>query len=111
MRHGATPHPSLPRKGRGGSYWSISIRPPPSLRGRDGVGGVVRASSLKFATIALALLLAACQPLPQPFAEDRPPPGAPILTPKDGAGIAVQPLDGMAGPAGSGLAEAMAAAL
>jgi hypothetical protein len=45
----------------------------------------------RLALLALALL-GACQPLPQPFAEDRPPPGAPILTLKDGAGIWVVPL-------------------
>jgi hypothetical protein len=56
----------------------------------------------------LALLaLGGCQPLPQPFAEDRPPPGAPILTPKDGAGIAVQPIAG----APASLSEAVASAL
>jgi hypothetical protein len=59
----------------------------------------------------LLLLLAACQPLPQPFAEDRPPTGAAILTPKDGAGIAVQPVAGVSAEVASGLAEAMAAAL
>jgi hypothetical protein len=45
----------------------------------------------RIALVFLALL-AACQPLPQPFAEDRPPPGAPILTLKDGAGVWVMPL-------------------
>ena len=50
----------------------------------------------------LLLLLAACQPLPQPFAEDRPPPGAPILTPKDGAGIEVRPVAGTPDDAASG---------
>ena len=60
----------------------------------------------------LLLLLAACQPLPQPFAEDRPPPGAPILTPKDGAGIEVRPVAGTPDDAASGaFAEAMAEAL
>lgn len=45
----------------------------------------------RLAFLAFALL-GACQPLPQPFAEDRPPPGAPILTLKDGAGVWVAPL-------------------
>jgi hypothetical protein len=45
----------------------------------------------RLALLAL-VLLGACQPLPQPFADDRPPPGAPILTLKDGAGVWVAPL-------------------
>lgn len=70
--------------------------------------------ALRARLTAVALLivsLAGCQPLPQPFAEDRPPPGSPILTPKDGAGIAVQPIDGVPASLATGLAEAMAAAL
>ena len=43
-------------------------------------------------TLLFGALLVACQPLPQPFAEDRPPPGAPILTLKDGAGVWVAPM-------------------
>jgi hypothetical protein len=43
--------------------------------------------------VACFLALCACQPLPQPFAEDRPPPGAPILTLKDGAGVWVAPYE------------------
>jgi hypothetical protein len=64
--------------------------------------------------LALALLLllpAACQPLPQPFADDRPPPGSPLLTLKDSGGIKVEPVVGAGGEAGPRLAEAMAAAL
>lgn len=45
----------------------------------------------RLALLAL-MLLGACQPLPKPFADDRPPPGAPILTLKDGAGVWVPPL-------------------
>jgi hypothetical protein len=52
------------------------------------------------------LLLAACQPLPHPFAGDVPPPGSPVLTPRDGAGVVVAPVAGA--PA---LAEALASAL
>jgi hypothetical protein len=48
--------------------------------------------SRRFALLCL-VLLGACQPLPQPFAEHRPPPGAPILTLKDGAGVWVMPLE------------------
>jgi hypothetical protein len=64
------------------------------------------------AMLALLLIgLAGCQPLPQPFADDRPPPGAPILTPKDGAGIVVQPITGVAEPLSAEIAAAMADAL
>jgi hypothetical protein len=52
------------------------------------------------------LLLAGCQPLPHPFAADVPPPGSPVLTPRDGAGVVVAPVAGA--PA---LAEAIASAL
>ncbi|MBV8651099.1 MAG: hypothetical protein JO255_06495 [Alphaproteobacteria bacterium] len=66
----------------------------------------------RLALLALLLLLVVrCQPLPQPFADDRPPPGAPILTPKDGAGIIVRPIAGLSESASAGLAEAMADAL
>jgi hypothetical protein len=41
----------------------------------------------------VVVALAACQPLPQPFAEHRPPPGAPILTMKDAGGVLVEPLE------------------
>jgi hypothetical protein len=47
---------------------------------------------MKRLAVVVLMLLGACQPLPQPFAEDRPPPGAPILTLKDGAGVWVAPL-------------------
>ncbi len=66
-----------------------------------------RRQALRAGGVALLLALAACQPLPQPFAEDAPPPDAPIMTLKDSAGIVVQPIAG--GPAP--LAEAMADAL
>jgi hypothetical protein len=56
--------------------------------------------------LLLSALLGSCQPLPQPFAEDRPPPGAPILTLKDGAGVWVGPVAGA-----PEAAERMAAAL
>ena len=66
----------------------------------------------RFAILALLLLLVVgCQPLPQPFADDRPPPGAAILTPKDGAGIVVRPISGLPEAASDALAEAMADAL
>jgi hypothetical protein len=60
---------------------------------------------------AAALLLLSCQPLPHPFAESAPPAGSPILTPRDGAGIAVDRVDGVSQPLGAALAAAMATAL
>jgi hypothetical protein len=57
------------------------------------------------------LLLAACQPLPHPFAHDTPPPNSPILTPPDSAGIMVEPVAGAPEPAAHDLAAAMAKAL
>jgi hypothetical protein len=55
----------------------------------------------------LPLLLAACQPLPHPFADNRPPPDSPLLTPRDSAGVLFEPMAG----APAELAEGMAAAL
>ncbi len=63
------------------------------------------------AMAAAMLSLVACQPLPQPFKEDRPPPGAPILKLKDGVGIQVGAISGMDDGAADRLAEAMAEAL
>jgi len=67
-------------------------------------------SRLRILALALSLL-GGCQPLPQPFAEDAPPPGSPILTPRDGAGIWVAAVDGVPAPLGAGIAAAVAAAL
>ncbi len=39
-----------------------------------------------------AALLAACQPLPRPFADDKPPPG--LLSVRDSVGVTVAPIDG-----------------
>jgi hypothetical protein len=55
--------------------------------------------------LALFFLLAACQPLPHPFADDRPDPS--LLAPRDSAGVVVDAPAGMS-PA---LAEQLAAAL
>jgi hypothetical protein len=55
----------------------------------------------------LPLLIAACQPLPHPFAEDVPLPRSPALSPRDSAGIVVAPIGG----APEQVAEALAAAL
>jgi hypothetical protein len=58
-----------------------------------------------------ALMLGACQPLPQPFAEDKPPPDSPMLTLRDGAGIVVEHVQGADDAVGLALAEAVAKAL
>jgi hypothetical protein len=57
------------------------------------------------------LLLLACQPLPHPFEDNRPPPASPVLSPPDAAGIVVRPVLGAPAPAAAALAAAMAAAL
>jgi len=66
---------------------------------------------MRFAVIAALVLLSACQPLPHPFADDRPSPNAPILTPPDSAGVVVMPVSGAPEPASHDLASAMATAL
>jgi hypothetical protein len=66
----------------------------------------------RFLILGLALiLLSACQPLPHPFADSRPLPGAPILALKDSAGVFVEPVAGVPPEAGRQLAESMAKAL
>jgi hypothetical protein len=66
---------------------------------------------MHFVTFVVLLLLAACQPLPHPFAHDTPPPNSPILTPPDSAGIVVEPIAGAPEPTAHSLASAMAKAL
>jgi len=63
--------------------------------------------------LAFALLLctAACQPVPRPFSDDRPPPQSGLLRPPDSVGVLVMPVAGAPSPAAHDLAEAMAAAL
>lgn len=56
--------------------------------------------------LPLLFLLAACQPLPHPFADD-----APLQSPRDGVGILVRPVAGAPAPLAAKLAETMAAAL
>jgi hypothetical protein len=58
-----------------------------------------------------ALLLAACQPLPHPFANDVPKPGSPMLALRDTATVAVAPLKGGPQATAEKLAPAMAEAL
>ncbi|MFZ3235985.1 MAG: hypothetical protein WA417_07850 [Stellaceae bacterium] len=57
------------------------------------------------------LLIAACQPLPHPFADDVPKPGSPMLTLRDTDTVAVAPLEGGPRATAKKLASAMAEAL
>jgi hypothetical protein len=65
----------------------------------------------RIATIALALLLAGCQPLPHPFEDDRPAPHAPIISLRNTTSVSVAPVAGLEPDARGQLAEAMASAL
>jgi hypothetical protein len=60
---------------------------------------------------ATVLLLAACQPLPHPFADDVPKPGSPMLTLRDNASVAISPIKGGPRATAEKLAPAMAQAL
>ena len=65
---------------------------------------------MKLAVLAMAMLLpAACQPLPHPFEDDRPP--AALLKVRDVAGIAIAPIEGepadIAAKLGSAVADAL----
>jgi len=62
-----------------------------------------------FGVLALAGLMAGCQPLPHPFADQQLPPDAPILQVADTVGILVEPV--AHAPADAALAQAMATAL
>lgn len=61
------------------------------------------------APVALIVLLTACQPLPHPFADDRPPPA--LLRVRDSIGVSIAPIVGAPEPASGRLADAMARAL
>ncbi len=61
------------------------------------------------ATLALAALLAACQPLPHPFANDRPP--AALLKVHDVAGVSIAPIEGKPAAVAEKLGAAVASAL
>jgi hypothetical protein len=63
------------------------------------------------AASAVTLLLAACQPLPHPFANDVPKPGSPMLSLRDTATVAIAPLKGGPRATAEKLAPAMAEAL
>ncbi len=60
---------------------------------------------------AAVVLLAACQPLPHPFANDVPKPGSPMLALRDAATVAIAPLKGGPRATAEKLAPAMAEAL
>jgi hypothetical protein len=63
------------------------------------------------AAATILLLLAACQPLPHPFAYDVPPPGSPILRLPDMASVSIAPLQGGPRATAQKLGPAMAKAL
>jgi hypothetical protein len=65
----------------------------------------------RVANLALALLLAGCQPLPHPFEDDRPAPHAPIISLRNTTSVSVAPVAGLEPDARGQLAEAMASAL
>jgi hypothetical protein len=72
--------------------------------------GVLRHSCRRTAAAA-ALLLAACQPLPHPFADDVPQRGSPILTLRDTASVTIAPIAGGPRATAKKLGPAMAIAL
>jgi hypothetical protein len=59
----------------------------------------------------MAALLAACQPLPHPFADDVPRRGSQILVLRDSASVTIAPIAGTPRPTAEKLAPAMASAL
>lgn len=60
---------------------------------------------------AASLVVAACQPLPHPFADDAPRPGSPMLTLRDSASVTIAPIDGTPRATAEKLGPAMASAL
>src|SRR6266702_3673992 len=63
----------------------------------------------RLAGLALAVLVAACQPLPHPFADDRPP--AALLKVRGVAGVAIAPIEGEPAVVAATLGAAVADAL
>jgi len=63
----------------------------------------------RLAGVALAALVAACQPLPHPFADDRPP--AALLKVRGIAGVAIAPVEGEPAAVAATLGAAVASAL
>jgi len=72
--------------------------------------GSLRLHSPRMAAAA-ALLVAGCQPLPHPFADDVPVRGSPILTLRDSASVTIAPIEGMPRATAEKLGPAMASAL
>jgi hypothetical protein len=62
----------------------------------------------RLAGLALAAFIAACQPLPRPFAEDRPP--AALLKVRDVAGVSIAPIEGEPAAVAATLGAAVASA-
>jgi hypothetical protein len=60
---------------------------------------------------AFLLLVAACQPLPHPFADDVPKPGSPLMTLRDMPSVSIAPVEGAPRATAERLGPAMAAAL
>jgi hypothetical protein len=81
------------------------------LAGWGGGATVLPHPRIIHAGVAIGLLVAACQPLPHPFADDVPRPGSPLLTLRDDASVAVAPLKGEPRATAEKLASAMALAL
>jgi hypothetical protein len=65
----------------------------------------------RIAAAALTLLLASCQPLPHPFADDVPAPHAPIISLRNTTSVSVAPVAGLEPAVRDQLAAAMASAL
>jgi hypothetical protein len=72
--------------------------------------GFLRSCS-KGSGAAAALLVAACQPLPHPFADDVPRRGSPLLELRDSASVTIAPIEGMPRATAEKLGPAMASAL
>src|SRR5260370_29578807 len=72
------------------------------MTGSRGGGG-------RLAGLALAALVASCQPLPHPFADDRPPDA--LLKVRDVAGVSIAPIEGEPAAVAATLGAAMASAL
>src|SRR5437763_3666453 len=84
----------------------LPVRPPRHLR------AAMTASRRRIghpAGFIVAGLLAGCQPLPHPFADDRPP--AELLAVRDSAGISIAPIEGGPEAATAKLGAALASAL
>ncbi len=68
-------------------------------------------AACRLAGVIIGILLAACQPLPHPFANDVPKPGSPMLALRDTATVAIAPLAGGPRATAEKLGPAMAEAL